>query len=294
MKENFRKGIVLAGGLGTRLLPLTKSISKQILPIYDKPMIYYSLSILMLARIKDILIISNEDNLPLYKKLLDDGSKLGIRISYECQYEPKGIADAFIIGEKFIGTNPVALILGDNMFYGQGITEKLLNANKNMQEACIFGCWVDDPSSYGNVEFNNKNELISIEEKPLKPKSNYAVTGLYFYPNSVVTIAKNLKPSLRGELEITDINNVYLNENNLKLNILGRGFTWFDTGSHDSLLDAANFVRSIEKNQGLKIACLEEISLNNKWIEIDTIKNNLNFKSSYSNYLTKLIEKYES
>ena len=262
------KGIVLAGGSGTRLYPLTEVISKQLLPIYDKPMIYYPLSVLMMAGIKDILIISTPHDLPLFKKLLKDGSQFGIKLSYKEQPSPDGIAQAFIIGEQFIGDENVALVLGDNIFYGNGMRKHLMTATKNAQQnlATVFGYHVPDPERFGVVEFDEEMNAISLEEKPKEPKSNYAVTGLYFYNNRVVRYAQDLEPSARGELEITDLNKVYLKKEQLNVICLGRGFSWLDTGTHKSLLEASNLVELIENNQGLKIACLEELGYLNGWL----------------------------
>lgn len=257
------KGIILAGGSGSRLYPLTKSTSKQLLPIYDKPMIYYPLSVLLMAGIKDILIISTPEDLPNFKRLLGSGSNLGISIQYKEQPSPDGLAQAFIIGEEFIGNDDVCLILGDNIFHGRGFINLLSNTVKNVEKdksATIFGYYVQDPERYGIVDFDNNGKALSIEEKPIKPKSNHAVVGLYFYPNSVINIAKKVKPSNRGELEITSVNNVYLANQNLKVELIGRGFTWLDTGTHESLLEASNYIHLIESRQGLKIACIEEIA----------------------------------
>jgi glucose-1-phosphate thymidylyltransferase len=257
------KGIILAGGSGTRLYPITKGTSKQLLPIYDKPMIYYPLSVLMLAGIKDILIISTPEDLPNFERLLGDGKELGIALYYKEQPSPDGLAQAFIIGEDFIGNDDVCLVLGDNIFYGHGFTEllaKSLNNLQKQQKATVFGYYVSDPERYGVVDFNKQGEALSIEEKPTNPKSNYAVVGLYFYPNSVVEIAKNIKPSHRGELEITTLNQEYLNRGDLKVELMGRGYAWLDTGTHESLIDASNYIRTIESRQGLKVACLEVIA----------------------------------
>lgn len=254
------KGIILAGGAGTRLHPATKSISKQILPVYDKPMIYYPLSVLMLAGIRDILIISTPRDISLFENLLGDGSELGVKFSYEVQPSPGGLAQAFIIGEKFLGQDSVCMILGDNIFYGQGLGNMLLDAAKLNNGACVFGYYVTDPGRYGVVEFDLSGNVISIEEKPDKPKSNYAVTGLYFYDKTVISKAKQLKPSKRGELEITDLNKLYLEEGKLKVKLMGRGMAWLDTGTHDSMLQASNFVATLEHRQGLKASCIEEIA----------------------------------
>lgn len=287
-----RKGIILAGGSGTRLYPITIGVSKQLLPIYDKPMIYYPLSVLMLAGINDILIISTADDLPNFKKLLGDGSNIGIQLSYKVQPSPDGLAQAFILGEEFIGDDNVCLILGDNIFYGQHFSEQLKNANEQTVGATVFGYYVNDPERFGVVEFDKTGKVLSIEEKPSKPKSHYAVTGLYFYDNEVIEIAKNIKPSHRGELEITDVNNAYLQKNCLTVQLLGRGFAWLDTGTHDSLLDASRFVQTIEHRQGLKVACLEEIALANGWIDLGQLKMRGEFfnKTDYGQYLLKLYQ----
>lgn len=285
------KGIVLAGGSGTRLYPITKEISKQMLPIYDKPMIYYPLSVLMLAGIRDILIISTPQDTPKFERMLGDGSNYGIKLSYKVQEEPKGLAQAFTIGEEFIGKENVAMILGDNIFYGNGLQEKLSNAIKNTEKglASVFGYNVPDPERFGVVEFDNAGRVVSIEEKPEHPKSNYAATGLYFYDNRVIDYAKNLKPSARGELEITDINKIYLANKELSVEVLGRGYSWLDTGTFDSLNEASDFVRSVQKN-GQMIACLEEIAYLNGWVEAETIRKigEGMSKNSYGKYLIEL------
>tara|TARA_B100000408_G_scaffold93744_1_gene72118 strand:+ start:1004 stop:1870 length:867 start_codon:yes stop_codon:yes gene_type:complete len=287
------KGIILAGGSGTRLYPITMGVSKQLLPIYDKPMIYYPLSVLMLAGIREVMIITTPEDSSAYQRLLGDGSKFGIRLTYETQPSPDGLAQAFIIGEEFIGDDDVCLILGDNIFYGQGFSPRLKRALLNAKTgngATVFGYQVKDPERFGVVEFSDDHKVMSIEEKPQKPKSDCAVTGLYFYDNSVVEKAKKVKFSSRGELEITSINEMFLAENKLNVEILGRGFAWFDTGTHESLLEAAQFVETIEKSQGFKIACLEEIALLNDWISLSELKRqakNLS-KNQYGSYLLKL------
>lgn len=286
------KGIVLAGGSGTRLYPITKGISKQLLPIYDKPMVYYPISVLMLAGIKDILIISTPQDVSSYKRLLGDGEAFGVKFSYLVQEKPNGLAEAFIIGEDFIGSGKVALVLGDNIFYGQGFSPALLRAKSRGEGATIFGYAVRDPRRYGVVEVDGNMNAISVEEKPTNPKSNIAVTGLYFYDNSVIEIAKSIKPSPRGELEITSINEVYLNNNQLNVEKLGRGFAWLDTGTHESLLEASHFVQTVELRQGYKIACLEEIAFSNGWIDKENILSSLKKMSSnsYSQYLRDLLD----
>ncbi len=281
------KGIILSGGSGTRLYPLTKSISKQIIPIYDKPMIYYPLSTLMLANIREILIISTPHDIGLYKNLLGDGHELGLDISYEIQPSPDGLAQAFIIGEKFVGNDNVCMILGDNLFYGYGMSQMLQEAAAIKDGATIFCYWVKDPNRYGVAEFDINNNVLSLEEKPEKPKSNYAVTGLYFYSNDVVAKAKSLKPSPRGELEITDLNKLFLDEKRLKVKLMGRGMAWLDTGTHQSLLDASNYIATIEKRQGLKIACIEEIAYRKGFIDKKQLLNLADKlkKNQYGEYL---------
>jgi glucose-1-phosphate thymidylyltransferase len=288
------KGIILAGGSGTRLYPITKGVSKQLLPVYDKPMIYYPLSVLMLAGVHKILIISTPEDLPNFQKLLGDGSDIGIKLFYKEQPSPDGLAQAFIIGEEFIGNDDVCLVLGDNIFYGSGFSGMLKNASKNILKgkSTVFGYYVKDPDRFGVAEFDNKGNVISIEEKPINPKSNYAVVGLYFYTNNVVQIAKKVKPSSRGELEITSINQEYLKNNNLKVELLGRGFAWLDTGTHDSLLEAGQFIESIEKRKGLKVACLEEIAFRMKYIDAEQVKKLAKpmKKNAYGQYLLKLVK----
>ena len=289
------KGIVLAGGSGTRLYPITKGISKQLIPIYDKPMIYYPVSVLMLAGIKDILIISTPFDLPGFKRLLGDGSSFGVRFEYAEQPSPDGLAQAFIIGEKFIGNDSVCLVLGDNIFYGAGFSSLLQNSVQMAEKenkATVFGYYVNDPERYGVAEFDKTGKCLSIEEKPEHPKSNYAVVGLYFYPNSVVEIAKNIKPSPRGELEITTVNQCYLKEDNLMVQTLQRGFAWLDTGTHDSLSEASTFIECIEKRQGLKVACLEEIAYKKGWITTEKLREEAQpmIKNNYGKYLLQLAD----
>lgn len=287
-----RKGIVLAGGSGTRLHPITLGVSKQLLPIYDKPMVYYPLSVLMLAGIREILLISTPEDLPSYQKLLGDGEQFGIKLSYAVQPSPDGLAQAFIIGEDFIGNDSCCLILGDNIFYGQHFSENLKAANVRTEGATVFGYHVSDPERFGVVEFDKQGRAISIEEKPTKPKSHYAVTGLYFYDNRVVDIAKSIKPSDRGELEITDINRFYLEDKSLKVEMLGRGFAWLDTGTHESLLEAGHFVHTIEQRQGFKVACLEEIAFHNGWLSAEQLETQGEYlkKTGYGQYLLALLK----
>ena len=288
------KGIILAGGSGTRLYPITKGVSKQLLPVYDKPMIYYPLSVLMLAGIQEILIISTPEDLPNFEKLLGDGSEIGLQLSYKEQPSPDGLAQAFIIGEEFIGTDDVCLVLGDNIFYGVGFSGMLQNARKNVAEgkSTVFGYYVNDPERYGVAEFDTKGNVISIEEKPIDPKSNFAVVGLYFYTNDVVQIAKNIQPSERGELEITSVNQTYLQHKTLKVELLGRGFAWLDTGTHDSLMQAGQFIETIEKRQGLKVACLEEIAYRMKYINAEQVRKLAEplKKNGYGQYLLNMIK----
>lgn len=289
------KGIVLAGGSGTRLHPITKGVSKQLLPIYDKPMIYYPISVLMLAGIKDILIISTPEDLPNFEKLLGDGSNFGISLTYKEQPSPDGLAQAFIIGEDFIGQDDVCLVLGDNIFYGQGLTKLLKKARRNVEvdrKATVFGYYVNDPERYGVAEFDESGKVVSIEEKPANPKSNYAVVGLYFYPNEVVNVAKKIKPSHRGELEITTVNEEFLNRKELMVELMGRGYAWLDTGTHDSLIEAGSFIQTIEKRQGLKVACLEEIAYEEGFISSEKVLELAKplAKTGYGQYLIKRVQ----
>jgi len=286
------KGIILAGGSGTRLYPITKGISKQLLPVYDKPMIYYPLSVLMLSGIREVLIISNPEYISFYQNLLNDGQQLGMRFEYQTQEKPRGIADAFIIGENFIKDDSVCLILGDNIFFGQSFSHYLKQASANETGAFIFGYYVNNPTESGIVEFDSEGKVLSIEEKPKKPKSNYAIPGLYYYSNDVIERAKNLKPSARGELEITDLNSVYLNEGKLRVQLLGRGFAWLDTGTYDGLANASEFVRTIQKRTGLYIACIEEIAYKNGWISEEELRSCWKEyeKTEYGQYLYSLLE----
>jgi glucose-1-phosphate thymidylyltransferase len=287
------KGIILAGGSGTRLHPLTLAVSKQLLPIYDKPMIYYPISLLMLAGIREILIISTPQDLPNFEKLLGDGSRFGISLSYKMQPSPDGLAQAFILGEEFIGNDDVCLVLGDNIFYGAGLNHLLMESVKtvkNEKKAVIFGTVVKDPERYGIAEIDKKGNVLSVEEKPVEPKSNYAIVGLYFYPNSVVKIAKDVKPSLRGELEITSVNDAYLQQQELKLKVLSRGYAWLDTGTHESLTEATEFVKAVEKRTGLKIACLEEIALHFNWIDKEKLATSVKgLKGDYYDYIKSIL-----
>jgi glucose-1-phosphate thymidylyltransferase len=288
----MRKGIVLAGGSGTRLHPITRGISKQLIPVYDKPMVYYPLSVLMLAGIRDVLIINTPHESEQFQRLLGDGSQWGMKIEYAAQPKPEGIAQAFIIGESFIAGHPSALVLGDNIFYGEGLTNTVKRANERAEGATVFGCMVNDPSAYGVAEFDAEGRVLSIEEKPKRPKSKYAVTGLYFYDETVCEIARNLKPSARGELEITDLNVQYLNQGRLRLELLGRGIAWLDTGTPESMLNAGNFIHAIVDRQGLQIACPEEIAFNNGWIDAGLLRQHAEAlqKTAYGQYLFRLLE----
>ncbi|MBR1911930.1 MAG: glucose-1-phosphate thymidylyltransferase RfbA [Treponema sp.] len=289
------KGIILAGGSGTRLYPITKAVSKQILPLYDKPMIYYPLSVLMLSDIREVLIISTPRDISLFKELFGDGSWLGMKFEYAVQEKPRGLADAFIVGEKFIGTDSVALVLGDNIFYGQSFTKTLQEASQKIATeggAVIFGYYVKDPTAYGVVDFDKDGNVLNIEEKPKEPKSNYAVPGLYYYDNSVIDIAKNVKPSARGEIEITSVNNAYLEKKALKVNLLGRGMAWLDTGSYDGLLEASNFIATIQKRQGMYVSCIEEIAFSKGWISKEQLLSLAKgYKTTYGEYLTYIAER---
>ncbi len=291
------KGIILAGGAGTRLYPITKAVSKQILPLYDKPMIYYPLSVLMLSEIREVLIISTPRDIGLFRELFGDGSQLGMQFSYAVQEQPRGLADAFIIGKDFIGSDCVALVLGDNIFYGQSFSAMLKTANKQISAnggAAVFGYYVKEPSAYGVVEFDQNGRALGIEEKPAHPKSNYAVTGLYFYDNTVVDIAANVKPSARGEIEITAVNNEYLKKNALSVNLLGRGMAWLDTGTHDGLLEASNFIATIQKRQGLYVSCIEEIAFSNGWISKESLLTTAaGYPTEYGSYLRFIAEREE-
>jgi len=292
------KGIVLAGGSGTRLYPITKGVSKQLLPIYDKPMIYYPLSVLLLAGIRDILVISTPYDLPGFRRLLGDGSDFGVRLEYAEQPHPDGLAQAFLIGEKFIGDDDVCLVLGDNIFHGTGLSSMLRDAVRTVTEerkATVFGYWVSDPERYGVAEFDKQGNCLSIEEKPAEPKSNYAVVGLYFYPNKVVDVAKHIKPSARGELEITTVNQAFLSDGALKVQTMGRGFAWLDTGTHDSLAEATSYIETIEKRQGLKVACLEGIALRKGWISTDKIRKDAESmkKNQYGQYLLRIADEVD-
>ena len=286
------KGIVLAGGAGTRLHPITRGVSKQLLGVYDKPMIYYPLSVLMLAEIRDILIITTPEDQPAFKRLLGDGSRFGVRFTYAVQPKPEGLAQAFLIGKEFIGTDHVALVLGDNIFYGANLSQLVRNAVKREKGATVFGYYVRDPERFGVVEFDKEGRAVSIEEKPKQPRSNYAVTGLYFYDNDVIKIAESIKPSARGELEITSVNNEYLKRGDLHVEKLGRGYAWLDTGTHESMLEAANFIHTIETRQGLQIACLQEIAYNNGWLSAEEICADIQdmLKTEYGQYLLRIIK----
>ena len=290
-KEIMMKGIVLAGGSGTRLYPITQGVSKQLLPVYDKPMIFYPISVLMLAGIREILVITTPEDMPSFKRLLGDGSQFGIKLSYAVQPSPDGLAQAFIIGEEFINNEPCALVLGDNIYFGQSFGKKLEAASQMTSGAMVFGYQVQDPERFGVVEFDENYKALSIEEKPLKPKSNWAVTGLYFYDRNVVEMAKQVKPSERGELEITTLNQMYLEQGNLQVELLGRGFAWLDTGTHDSLVEASQFIHTIEKRQGMKVACLEEIAFRKKWLTIEQVSEQAKkmAKNDYGRYLQTLI-----